>query len=154
MSTLMARSPDTHANGSAQGAGAQLLVSVPDSERLLLQFSFVRNQPEAEIFNELEARIRGAHLLDPSEVPPDLVTMNSRVLLRDLDRGRLLNFTLVFPSRANARKGRISILTPLGLILLGARTGQQITCPVSGTISLAKIVAILHQPEAAGDYYG
>ena len=81
--------------------------------------------------------------------------MNSRVLLRDLDRGRLLNFTLVFPLRASARKGRISILTPLGLILLGARVvGQQITCPVSGTISLAKIVAILHQPEAAGDCYG
>lgn len=136
-----------------RGAGDRLLISSPDAERLVLQSRFAKNQSELLILNELEARIRNAHVLDPAAVPPDLVTMNSRVLLQDVDTGREMDFTLVFPAHSNARRGRISILAPLGLLLLGARTGQQLTCPVAGTISRARIVKILHQPEAAGDYY-
>jgi regulator of nucleoside diphosphate kinase len=121
----------------------------------LLQSRFVRNQLEAEILSELEARIRtAAKLLEPSAVPPDLVTMNSRIVLRDVDTGGRTVFTLTFPSRSNVRKGRVSVLTPLGSILLGARKGQRLTCPISGAISTVVVEAILHQPEAAGDYYG
>ncbi|MCL5743841.1 MAG: GreA/GreB family elongation factor [Acidobacteria bacterium] len=130
------------------------LVTVPDAERLLLQSRFVKNQVEAGILDELESRIRQATLLDPSTAPPDLVTMNSTVALRDLDTGRQYSFTIVFPSCANWRKGRVSVLTPLGSILLGARTGQTLTCPILGLIATVMVEAILHQPEAAGDYYG
>lgn len=131
-----------------------LLISVPDAERLLLQSRFVKNSLEAEILIDLEARIRQAKLLEPSEVPPDLVTMNSQIVLRDVSRGRQMIFTLVFPSCANFRKGKVSVLTPFGSILLGARTGQTLTCPISGEIATVEVEGILRQPEAAGDYYG
>lgn len=131
-----------------------LLITVPDAERLLLQSRFVTNQLEAEILSDLEARIRAAELVDPSGVPPDLVTMNSQIVLRDAESGQRTSLTLAFPSSANARKGKVSVLTPLGSILLGARTGQSLTCPISGTISTVIVEAILRQPEAAGDYYG
>ena len=130
------------------------LISVPDAERLALQSRFVRNQFEAEILSELGARIRRATLLEPSAVPGDLVTMNSRVVLREVDTGRQHVLTVVFPSRANSRRGWVSVLTPIGSILLGARAGQTITCPMSGAIVTVVVDAILHQPEAAGDYYG
>ena len=154
MPTSTAGPSEAPTDGVTQNAGAQFLVSAPDAERLLLQSGFVRNQLEAEILSELEVRIRGAHSLDPSAVPVDLVTMNSKILLRDVVSGRQVIFTLVFPSHANARKGMISILTPLGSTLLGARTGQQITCPISGAVLTVLVEAILYQPEAAGDYYG
>jgi regulator of nucleoside diphosphate kinase len=80
--------------------------------------------------------------------------MNSRVVLRNVDTGQQHVFTVVFPSCANTRRGRISVLTPLGSMLLGARTGQTLTCPISGVIANVVVDAILHQPEAAGDYYG
>ena len=130
------------------------LISVPDAERLALQSRFVRNQFEAEILGEIGARNRRATLLEPSAVPGDLVTMNSGVVLREVDTGRQHVLTVVFPSCANPRKGRVSVLTPMGSILLGARTGQTLTCPISGVIVTVVIEAILHQPEAAGDYYG
>ncbi len=130
------------------------LITVPDAERLSLQSRFVRNQFEAEILSDLEARIRRAALLDPAMAPSDLVTMNSKVVLRELDTGRQHMFTVVFPSCANSRKNRISVLTPLGSILLGARTGQTLTCPLAGAIATVAVEAILHQPEAAGNYYG
>lgn len=139
------------------GASAQqvpLLFTVPDAERLLLQSGFVRNQLEAQLLRELEARVRQATLLDPADVPPDLVTMNSRVLLRESDTGRHMTVTLVFPSCANQRKGKISVLAPLGPMLLGLRLGQTLTCPVSGTLATVIVESILYQPEAAGEYYG
>lgn len=132
----------------------QISISVPDAERLLLQSRFVRNQLEAVVLRDLESLVSNATTLDPSAVPPDLVTMNSQVVLREVDSGRQMIFTLVFPSRANPRMGMVSILTPLGLILLGARIGQQLTCPISGAIATVLVEAILHQPEASGDYYG
>jgi regulator of nucleoside diphosphate kinase len=140
---------------SCEGAPwGEFAMSAPDAERLLLQSRFVRNRVEAEIYNNLEACIRKARLLDPSEVPPDLVTMNSQILLRDVENAREFVFTLAFPSRANAKKGRISILTPLGSVLLGARKGQRLTCPIDNTVSTVVVESILHQPEASGDYRG
>ncbi len=132
----------------------RLFITVPDAERLLLQSRFVRNQLEAEILADIEALIMRATLVDPAAAPPDLVTMNSTIALREVDTGNQHVFTLAFPSSANGSKSRISVLTPLGSILLGARTGQIVTCPLSGTITRAQVESILHQPEATGDYYG
>ena len=140
--------------GEVSAHSDRFLITVPDAERLLIQSRFVKNQFEAEILNDLEARIQGATPVDPSVAPPDLVTMNSKVILRDVEAGGQYVFTVVFPSCANSRKGRVSVLTPLGSILLGARTGQTLTCPISGLIATVAVEAILHQPEAAGDFYG
>ena len=82
------------------------------------------------------------------------MTMNSRVVLREVDTCRQHVFVLAFPSCANSRKGRISVLTPLGSILLAARVGQTLTCPISGILTTVVVDSILRQPEAAGDYYG
>ena len=74
--------------------------------------------------------------------------------VRDVDTGQHMTVTLVFPSCANQRKGKISVLTPLGSMLLGARLGQTFTCPISGTLATVIVERILYQPEAAGGYYG
>ncbi len=132
----------------------RVFITVPDAERLLLQSRFVKCQLEAEILADIEALIMRATLVDPADAPPDLVTMNSTIALREVDTGNQHIFTLVFPSCANGSKSRISVLTPLGSILLGARTGQILTCPLSGTITTVRVESILHQPEATGDYYG
>src|SRR5690606_41638020 len=60
----------------------------------------------------------------PPGVPPYVVTMNSKVRLLDLDAGREMECTLVFPLKADADEGRISVLAPLGAALLGSRVGN------------------------------
>ena len=142
---------------SVDGARTQtepFVLSIPDAERLVLQSRFVRNRLEAEILSDIEARIQRATLLEPAAVPGDLVTMNSRVVLREVDTCRQHVLVLAFPSCANSRKGRISVLTPLGSVLLAARVGQTLTCPISGILTTVVVDSILRQPEAAGDYYG
>jgi regulator of nucleoside diphosphate kinase len=152
MPTIALNSHETSVDGTR--GTEPCLISIPDAERLVLQSRFVRNQLEAGILSDIEARIRRATLLEPSAVPGDLVTMNSRVVLREVDTCRQHLFVLAFPSCANSRKGRISVVTPLGSILLGSRVGQTLACPISGILTTVVVDSILRQPEAAGDYYG
>ena len=45
----------------------------------------------------LEERLERAEIRDPDEMPDDVVSMNSKVVLRDVDTDRLLTRTLVYP---------------------------------------------------------
>jgi regulator of nucleoside diphosphate kinase len=152
MPTLTAEHLVTATDGVAHNE--PFLMSVPDAERLATQSRFMRNPLEAAILRELHMRMRIATLLEPAAVPRDLVTMNSQVILRALSTGKQHVFTIVFPVCADPKRGRISVVSPLGSILLGARTGQTLTCLVCGTIATVVVEDIPHQPEAAGDYYG
>jgi regulator of nucleoside diphosphate kinase len=54
---------------------------------------------------------------------PDVVTMNSRVELEDLDTGATNRITVVFPGAAAPRQGKISVLAPRGMAILGCQEG-------------------------------
>ncbi len=100
----------------------------------------------------LQAELARATVVDPQEVPPDVVTMNSKVLLRDLDSNDAMRYTLVFPNDADIDIGAISILAPIGTAILGYREGDTVEWTVpSGTRHL-KIEKLVYQPEAAGDF--
>ncbi|HEY0706081.1 MAG TPA: GreA/GreB family elongation factor, partial [Polyangia bacterium] len=75
----------------------------------------------------LEEELERAVVVDPYKVPATVVTMNSEVEAVSLDNGQPLRLTIVFPAEADARAGRVSVLAPLGLALLGARVGDTIT---------------------------
>ena len=98
----------------------------------------------------LEEELERAAIVDPREMPSDVVTMNSRVHLTDLETGAELLVDLVFPSEANAEEHRISVLAPIGTGLLGMKAESVLEWPVPGGIRRLKINAIEYQPEAAG----
>jgi regulator of nucleoside diphosphate kinase len=100
----------------------------------------------------LEKELDRAQVVDPKTVPPDLVTMNSKVRLEDLETGEEMVYTLVFPEYANLAENKISILAPIGTAILGYRVGDTFEWKVPGGISRIKIKELLYQPEAAGDY--
>ncbi|HPL63393.1 MAG TPA: nucleoside diphosphate kinase regulator [Syntrophales bacterium] len=103
--------------------------------------------------NELEKELDRANLIDPEHVPADVITMNSRVHLKDLDSGEDLILTLVFPSGADIRENRISILAPIGTALLGYREGDAIEWKVPSGLRRMRVDKIIYQPEASGDYH-
>lgn len=88
----------------------------------------------------------------PVAMPADVVTMNSRVRLRDPDADREAVYTLVFPHQANAAEGRISVLAPLGAALFGARVGDSVAVASPGGERRLLVQELLYQPEAAGRY--
>ncbi len=91
--------------------------------------------------------------MPPERIPPDVVTMNSRVVLRDLDSDETMTYTLVFPKDADIGAGAISVLAPVGTAIIGYAVGAVIEWPVPGGIRRIRIEQILYQPEAAGDFH-
>lgn len=126
----------------------------PDAERLSLMQKFVRSPLEGRHLVALERKIARASICDPADVPADLVTMNTQVLLRDAETGDGSVYTLVFPAVENARKNRISILGSLGRALLGARVGDAIGYLSSAGRRLQIVEKVLYQPWAAGAVCG
>jgi regulator of nucleoside diphosphate kinase len=103
---------------------------------------------DVSIVEMWEEKIERAEIITQDEAPPDLVTMNSIIRTKDS------NLTLVFPREADIDQGKISIMAPLGMALLGARVGQTISWLArDGQTRTLVIESISYQPEACGHWH-
>ena len=110
---------------------------------------FYRN-PDIEA---LEEELSRAVVVPQELIPPDVVTMNSTVRFQDMATGKEMEVTLVYPDKANVDKGRISVMAPVGMALIGLSVGQTIEWPLpKGGVKKLKILFIVYQPEASGDW--
>lgn len=100
----------------------------------------------------LEEELDRAEIVAPHAVPPDVVTMNSEATVRDLMTDEVEQLRVVFPAAAAPRKGAISVLAPLGLALLGAHAGDEVTWEMPGGPRRLRVEKVTYQPEAAGRY--
>ncbi len=105
-----------------------------------------------DYIRDLNDELEKASRVKPEKIPPDIVTMNSKIRMLDLDNDEEVVFTLVFPEDADIDSGRISIMSPVGTAILGYSEGDIVEWPVPGGTSRIKIEEILYQPEKAGDY--
>jgi regulator of nucleoside diphosphate kinase len=134
---------------------ATIYISETDRERLGNLIELVRNQHERSNLsyaNKLEDELEFAEVVAPEEIPADVVTMRSKVRLKDLDTKEESVYSIVFPSEANADEGKISVLAPLATALLGYKRGATVEFQAPGRVRRLKIADILYQPESAGDY--
>jgi regulator of nucleoside diphosphate kinase len=111
-----------------------------------------RNGTDREYLNKLEAELDRAEIVDPENIPSDVITMRSTVRLKDLVSGESATYSLVFPTEANFADGKISVLAPIGTAILGYREGDTIEWPVPSGLRKLKVEEILYQPESAGDH--
>jgi regulator of nucleoside diphosphate kinase len=93
-----------------------------------------------------------ADVVDPEEMPGDVVTMNSLIRIDNASSSGTEEITLVFPQEADYKLGKVSLLAPLGAALLGCRQGETVTYIAPGGEVKVKILEILYQPEANGDF--
>lgn len=126
-----------------------------DLERLQELIEEMQDQPsrDSRYLDELSEELVRAEVVAPEEIPPQVITMNSRVRLQDLDSKAEVEYTLVFPADAKLEQGKISVLAPIGMAMIGYRAGDTITWRVPAGIKRLKVKKILYQPEAAGDFH-
>jgi len=126
-----------------------------DMDRLTELIDGLRLSPKANQANLdlLEKELYRGVLVDPRQIPHDVITMNSKVIITDTESGEKTTYTLVFPSAANISENKLSIMAPLGMALLGYRTGDIIEWPVPSGVRKLKVDKIIYQPEASGDYH-
>lgn len=133
-------------------------------ERTLTQLDYVRltrlldgervtdsaRAPERQSMEDLLAI---SELVAGDQVAPDVITMYSQVLLAAGDDSEPYKLTLCYPEDAEPAAGFISVLSPVGLALLGLRVGSVARWRMpNGNEGTAEVRAILFQPEASGDY--
>lgn len=95
-----------------------------------------------------------AALAEPWEMPPDVVTMNSRVRFSFDGSGQEATMTLTYPKDMNGDPDQLSILTPVGTALLGLKVGDTISWErPDGALFDITVRAIEYQPERDGQYH-
>lgn len=108
-----------------------------------------RNSPYLQMLsNELDR----AMVVEPQQVPPDVITMNTQAALVDVETGEEEVYTLVYPEDADPIAGKISILAPIGTAMLGYRVGDAFEWDTPGGVRKMRVSKILYQPESSGDY--
>lgn len=128
------------------------------AERTLTKIDYVRLTRLASLLEPgtsgaIQALLENSELVASAAVPATVVTMYTQVLLQGDTATAPYKVTLCYPDDAEPSQGFISVLSPLGASLLGLRVGEvaRWRTPL-GEERTARIVDVLFQPEASGDY--
>jgi len=120
-------------------------------KKLLNDLSKESNHQDFSV-QELKDEMNRALVVSPKEVPENVITMNSRVLMRDVESGNDMTLWLVFPDKVDAVKNPVSILSPLGTAMIGYKVGDVFTWESPTGKKQIEVLDILYQPERVGNF--
>lgn len=130
-----------------------ILITVNDYQRLLARMNFVPSitklsAVEANLYNTL----KNATTISQQNIPKRVVTMNSRVRLRELSTQKEIELTITYPENANSVELKVSIFSEIGIALIGRKVGDQVSWRIPKGVGRFEIIGIPFQPEAVGQY--
>ena len=130
-----------------------IVVSSLDMERLEHMLDSLP-AAQAATRDTLLAELARAELVEPQDMPTDVVTMNSRVRFVTGDAAQEFDMSLAYPKDVDGAPGKLSVLTPVGSALLGLKVGDSIdwTGPNGARFDVT-VREIVYQPERAGDLH-
>lgn len=129
----------------------EIYITKRDMERLQALID-IGGRKDAAYLERLEEELERAKVVDSRDIPNDVVTMNSSVLVKDLVTNEEKTFVLVFPGMANMTENAISILAPVGTALIGYREGDVVDWEVPAGTKRIQIIKVVYQPERNGNY--
>ena len=133
-----------------QEKSRHLFITEHDAEQLEHLIKIGSTLDAAHLEN-LEEELSYANIVSPKKIPPNIITMNSTVQIKDMDSGEEKTYTIVFPNRVGMVENAISVLAPIGTALLGYKEGDLIEWEVPAGTRRYTILKILYQPERDGE---
>jgi regulator of nucleoside diphosphate kinase len=129
-------------------------ITINDYQRLtgLIEFSSLKAKMP-KIVNHLYDEFKVAKMLPQDRISAKVVTMNSRVRLKELSNGREIEITVTYPQDADNRERKVSVFSPIGITLLGRQVGDVVSWKVPTGVGKFEILEVTYQPEAVGHYY-
>jgi transcription elongation factor GreA len=100
--------------------------------------------------SHLAQRLAELSQIDVEALAPDRVGFGSKVTVQDLDMDERLNFTIAAGDFVDFDSGEISLASPIGQGLLGARQGQEVTVALPRGERRYRILELLTLPEQLG----
>lgn len=133
----------------------KIYITEDDMDRLedVLALAARKAKRDFKHLEGLTKELMKAEIVESTRIPANVITMNSRVLLTDLEHDVSKEYVVAYPGNANIDQNRVSVLSPLGTAMLGCRVGQTIKVKTPTGERRMKVQKILYQPENAGDYH-
>jgi transcription elongation factor GreA len=79
----------------------------------------------------LEEQLRNARVIEKKEITTDVVSVGSRVRLRDVDAKQTVEYHIVGSAEANPSENKLSNESPVGKAIMGHKKGEtvEVTTP-------------------------
>lgn len=90
------------------------------------------------LFEELQA----GDLVNDSEIRPDVIRLNSYFEVEDERTKKVLGYTITLPNDANLQEKKISVLSALGIALIGFSEGMLVDCALPAGNKKLKILKV------------
>ncbi|MBR2513248.1 MAG: nucleoside diphosphate kinase regulator [Halomonas sp.] len=135
------------------GQRPPIIINRIDAERLqrLIDNAAEKDLMVAELLEEEPLR---GEVLDPQDIPEDVVSMNSQIRFTDLTRERQMIRTLVYPHSLESVPDGISVMAPIGAALIGLKIGDVIEWPLPNNTEVRlRVDAIFWQPEREQQFH-
>ena len=119
-----------------------------DYDVLTTSFSTTKRAKTKTLENcrRLLREIGKAILLEKDQFPLDVVRLNSTVIVKDMDTNQVTTYTIVLPEKANIRQSKVSILSPIGVALIGFKKGLQFTWKFLSSKHKLSILEVYNSP--------
>lgn len=133
---------------------ATRVITVTDYQRLLKFMTLTPVKAKVPVVSDrLMENLEAATLMSQTEIAKSIVTMNSRVKVKDLTSNREAEVTITYPHNTEPTKQHVSVLSEIGLALLGRQEKDIVSWQVPAGVGRFRIERVVYQPEAAGDYF-
>lgn len=129
-----------------KGAAMPPIRMIDSEADALTELTLQQQRDSINFYELLLDEIDRAAICDRADIPPNVVTMGSKVTFRDEDSGAERTVRLVYPGDADISSGRMSILTPVGAGLIGLSVGQSINWPDRGGAEHRLTIVGVQQP--------
>lgn len=128
---------------------SHLILTESDHQRLeILVARMLAESREANAHLQLlQVNLKAATVVASEDVPPDVVTMNSRVTVYDDDWDVTETCALVYPDAASVFDHRLSVLNPMGMSMLGRRSGDKAQWENAHGVHTLHLREVVYQPE-------
>jgi regulator of nucleoside diphosphate kinase len=89
--------------------------------------------------------IKRATIVSRDDIPEDVIRLNSTAIVKDVATGRVMALTLVLLEQADLRNGKVSVLDPIGTMLIGFKKGMRFGCPLAKRYCTVEIVDVYNE---------
>lgn len=123
------------------------IISKSDYETIksaLLQMSTLHKAPE---LRRLLEGLDSGSIVNENKLSSDVIRINSYFEAQEEKSSKILKYILTLPAQANVTERKISVLSPLGIALIGFKEGMTIECALPVGNKKLKIIKVLNNAE-------
>src|SRR3954451_2094060 len=126
---------------------SKIIIAREDYETLI---AYVKGLTHVKAFDRknaamLQEELKKATLVERDELPDDVVRLNSKVIIREETKNKLMEVVLVIPEKADIKERKVSVFAPIGTALIGFRQGEQVRWNVPAGSKTFTIMKVFNQ---------